>query len=178
VVDIVTGKADKKIDVATYVPGSPAVKIKWLTWAITTAGFSRSILLMKRHPGSGKMRVPLPFIASPAVMGNRLFTANHNKFLYSFEKGNGKKMWEYNTGNRVEASPVVAGNKVVVANMRGDLALVNAGDGKVIWTYEIGSQIISNPAVAGGRILLGHMMETCIVLESESLMRDVLKAYR
>jgi hypothetical protein len=26
VVDIVTGKADKKIDVATYVPGSPALE--------------------------------------------------------------------------------------------------------------------------------------------------------
>jgi eukaryotic-like serine/threonine-protein kinase len=64
-------------------------------------------------------------------------------------------MWEYNTGNRVEASPVIAGNKVVVANMRGDLALVNLSDGKVIWTYEIGSQIIHNPAIAGGLMFVG-----------------------
>jgi outer membrane protein assembly factor BamB len=155
-VDIVTGQADKKIDVATYVPGSPAVeKDKAYLGDYDGRFFEVDIKNEKTTWEWTHSETNLPFIASPAISGNRLFTANHNKFLYCFDKDTGEKIWEYNTGNRVEASPVVAGNKVIVANMRGDLALVNISDGKVVWTYEIGSQIISNPAVADGRIYVG-----------------------
>jgi eukaryotic-like serine/threonine-protein kinase len=127
-----------------------------LTWATTTDRFLKVDIQKDKTSWEWKDdKTTLPFIASPAVSGNRLFTANHNRFLYSFDKASGKKVWEYNTGNRVEASPVVAGNKVVVANMRGDLAFVNTSDGKMVWSYQIGSQIISNPAVAGGRVFVG-----------------------
>jgi len=97
----------------------------------------------------------LPFIASPALSGNKVVTGNHNKFVYCFDKNSGKKLWEYNTGNRVEASPVIIKDKVISANMRGDLAIVTLSDGKMVWSYEIGSQIISNPAVAAGKIFVG-----------------------
>jgi outer membrane protein assembly factor BamB len=97
----------------------------------------------------------LQFIASPALIGDKVLTANHNKFLYCFNKNTGEKLWEYNTGRQVEASPVIVKNKVVVANMPGDLAIVNLSDGKPVWTYEIGSQIISNPAVANGQLFVG-----------------------
>lgn len=156
VVDIVTGKADKKIDVATYVPGSPALENQKAYLGDYDGRFFQVDIEKEETTWVWEDEVTtLPFIASPAVLGNRLFTANHNKFLYAFDKNNGEKLWEYNAENRVEASPVVAGNKVVVANMRGDLALVNLSDGKVVWTYEIGSQIIHNPALAGGKMFVG-----------------------
>jgi len=97
----------------------------------------------------------LQFIASAALVGNKVLTANHNKFLYCFDKDSGKKLWEYNTGKQVESSPVVVGDKVLIANMRGDLAMVNLSDGKPVWTFEIGGQIINNPAVANGKIFVG-----------------------
>jgi outer membrane protein assembly factor BamB len=77
--------------------------------------------------------------------------------LYCFDKNSGKKLWEYNTGSRVEASPVIVGDKVIVANMRGDLAIVNLSDGKPVWNYEIGSQIIGNPAVVENHIFVGAL---------------------
>ncbi len=156
VVDIVTGKADKKIDVANYVPGSPALEKNKAYLGDYDGRFFQVDIEKERTGWEWKdEKTTLPFIASPAVIGNQIFTANHNKFLYKFDKLSGEKLWSYNTGNRVEASPVVAGSKVVVANMRGDLALVNRANGKAEWTYEIGSQIISNPAVAGGRMFVG-----------------------
>ncbi len=156
VVDIVSGKADKKIDVATYVPGSPALENNKAYLGDYDGRFFLVYIQKEKTTWEWKDEsTTLPFIASPAILGNRLFTANHNKFLYSFNKESGEKIWEYNSGSRVEASPVVAGNKVVVANMRGDLALLNLADGTVVWTYEVGSQIISNPAVAAGRLIVG-----------------------
>ncbi|MDD4144231.1 MAG: PQQ-binding-like beta-propeller repeat protein [Prolixibacteraceae bacterium] len=156
VVDVETGEAEKKIDVANYVPGSPAVEKDKAYLGDYDGRFFQVDIIKETTTWEWKDEsTTLPFIASPAIAGNRLLIANHNKFLYCFDKNSGKKLWEYNTGNRVEASPVVAGNKVVVANMRGDLALVSLSDGKVIWSYETGSQIVSNPAVAGGRIYVG-----------------------
>jgi outer membrane protein assembly factor BamB len=156
VVDAETGKADKKIDVANYVPGSPAVEKGKAYLGDYDGRFFQVDIIKEATIWEWKdEKTNLPFIASPAIAGNRLLTANHNKFLYCFDKSSGEKLWEYNTGNRVEASPVVAGTKVVVANMRGDIALLDLSDGEVIWSYETGSQIVSNPAVAGGRIYVG-----------------------
>ncbi|WP_372936447.1 outer membrane protein assembly factor BamB family protein [Mariniphaga sediminis] len=156
VVDVQTGKADKKIDVATYVPGSPALESgKAYLGDYDGRFFEVDIAEGKTTWVWEDTETNLPFLASPAISGDRIFIANHNKLLYCFNKNNGEKLWEYNTGSRVEASPVVTKDKVIVANMRGDLALVGLSDGKVVWTYEIGSQIISNPAVAGDRIYVG-----------------------
>jgi eukaryotic-like serine/threonine-protein kinase len=156
VVNINSGSVEKKIDVATYVPGSPALENNKAYLGDYDGRFFQVDVEKEKTTWIWEHEsTKLPFIASPAVSGNRLLTANHNKFLYCFDKNTGEKLWEYNTGSRVEASPVVAGNKVIVANMRGDLALVNLLDGKVVWSYEIGSQIISNPAVAEGRIYVG-----------------------
>ena len=99
--------------------------------------------------------VRLPFIASPAVADNRVITGNHDKQIYCFDKNNGRLLWKFNTGNRVEASPVIAGNKVLVANMRGDLFILDTASGKQDWTYELGAAVIGNPAVADRRIAVG-----------------------
>ena len=78
---------------------------------------------------------------------DRIVTGNRDKFVYCFDKSSGKLLWNFNTGNRVEASPVIIRDKVLTANMRGDLALLNILDGSLIWKYEVGNSIVHNPAV-------------------------------
>lgn len=156
VVDVTTGVAGKKIDVATYVPGSPALEGNSVFLGDYDGRFFRVDIQNEKTTWEWEdEKTSLPFIASPAIADNMVITGNHNKFLYCFNKNTGAKVWEYNSGSRIEASPVIGGNKVVVANMRGDLVLLNLSDGKVIWEYEVGSQIIGNPAVAGGCIFTG-----------------------
>ncbi len=166
VVDVATGKLDEKIDVATYVAGSVTVENDKAYIGDYDGRFFQVDLKEKKTTWVWQdEKTHLQFIASPALIGNKVLTANYNKFLYCFDKNSGKKLWEYNTGRQVEASPVIAKDKVIIGNMRGDLAMVNLSDGKLIWSYEIGSQIVSNPAVARGRFLWVHSMEMCIVLE-------------
>ncbi len=93
----------------------------------------------------------LPFIGSPAIQGNYLYIGNRDKFMYCLNKTDGKLVWKYNTGSRVDASPVVVGKRVLVANMRGDLFLMDKESGEPDWTYELGTAIHANPAVAGSR---------------------------
>ena len=154
--DIVSGKLVKKIDVASYVAGSITIDgDKAYIGDYDGRFFQVDIDKDKTTWVWEHEKTKLQFIASPALLGNKVVTANHNKFLYCFDKNSGEKLWEYNTGRHVEASPLIVKDKVIVANMRGDLSIVNLSDGKPVWTYEIGSQIINNPAVANGKIFVG-----------------------
>ena len=156
IVDIATGEVNKKIDVATYVAGSMTVEKDKVYIGDYDGRFFQVDTKEEKTTWEWEHETTkLQFIASPALIGNKVLTANHNKFLYCFDKNSGEKIWEYNTGKHVEASPVIVKDKVIVANMRGDLSVVNLSDGKLVWTYEIGSQIISNPAVAAGKIFVG-----------------------
>ena len=147
IVDIATGKLFKKIDVSTYVANSITVADEKAYIGDYDGRFFQVDIEAEKTTWVWEHETTkLQFIASAALTGNKVLTANHNKFLYCFDKNTGKKLWEYNTGKQVEASPVVVGDKVFIANMRGDLAMVNLSDGKLVWTYEIGSQIINNPA--------------------------------
>ena len=143
------------MEVATYVASSVAVEGN-MAWVGDYDGqFSR--VDMAKGSISWKWadpKVKLPFLASPALAGNFVITGNHDKNIYCFDKNTGKKVWNYNTGNRVEASPVIYGKKVIAANMRGDLFQLNLNDGKVVWKYELGSAIISNPAVVSNKIIV------------------------
>ncbi|HOI49698.1 MAG TPA: PQQ-binding-like beta-propeller repeat protein, partial [Prolixibacteraceae bacterium] len=130
VVDIATGQADEKINVATYVAGSVALENRVAFVGDYDGCFSRVEIQDGKIAWKWKdEKVHLPFIASPALAGNRVVTASHDKNVYCFDKSSGKLLWSYNTGNRVEASPVVAGKQALVANMRGDLILLDLADG-------------------------------------------------
>jgi len=96
----------------------------------------------------------LPFFASPSIYKNSIITGNRDKHVYSFNKSNGKLLWKYNSGSRVDASPVIAEDKVLIANMRGDVIILEADQGKEVWNYELGSPITGNPALLPGKIVV------------------------
>ena len=108
VVDVATGKLDEKIDVATYVAGSVTVENDKAYIGDYDGRFFQVDLKEKKTTWVWEdEKTHLQFIASPALIGDRVLTANYNKFLYCFDKNTGKKLWEYNTGRQVEASPVI-----------------------------------------------------------------------
>jgi eukaryotic-like serine/threonine-protein kinase len=125
IVDVTTGKLDKKIDVASYVAGSATVENdKAYIGDYDGRFFQVDLKTNKTNWVWEHETTKLQFIASPALLGNRVLTANHNRFLYTVSI----KIPAKNCGNtipvvRVEASPVIVKDKVISANMRGDLAM-------------------------------------------------------
>src|SRR5690606_8012746 len=90
VVDIATGKASKKIDVATYVPGSPALESNKAYLGDYDGRFFQVDIQKEETSWVWEdEKTSLPFIASPAISGDYIFNANHNKFIYCFEKETG-----------------------------------------------------------------------------------------
>jgi outer membrane protein assembly factor BamB len=148
VIDINSGKSESKINVATYVAGSCPVSDKMAYIGDYDGKFSKvdtqtGTIVWSWENAEFKQ----PFIASAALSGDKIVTGNRDKFVYCFDKNSGKLLWNYNSGNRIEASPVIIRGKVLIANMRGDIALLKLTDMSVIWKYETGNSILQNPAV-------------------------------
>jgi eukaryotic-like serine/threonine-protein kinase len=154
VVDIATGQATVKIDVATYVPGSAPSEGGFSYLGDYDGGFSCVNITAKKIDWKySNDKVQLPFIASAAISGDRVVTGNRDKNVYCFGKADGKLLWRYNSGEKVDASPLICRDKILIANMRGDLMLLKLSDGTPVWTLETGSPIFGNPAVTRGKII-------------------------
>lgn len=147
-VDMISGKSSGKVEVATYVASSPSVEKGQAFVGDYDGGFTCIDLNTKKIAWHFENKDSnMPFIASPALVGNRIVIGSRDKMIYCFNKADGKVLWKRNTGNRVEASAVVNQKQALVVNMRGDLMLLNLSDGKPVWTYQVGTSVVNTPAV-------------------------------
>jgi outer membrane protein assembly factor BamB len=152
-VEALSGKSKASLEISTYVASSAGIDGDFAYVGDYDGRFS-AIDLKKQEVTwvFSNKEANLPFIASPAIIGDHVYIGNRDKFLYCLNKRDGKVVWKYNTGSRVDASPVVIGDKLLVANMRGDIFLMDRRSGKPLWTYELGTPVNANPAVVDNRI--------------------------
>ncbi|RPI45997.1 MAG: hypothetical protein EHM46_01100 [Bacteroidetes bacterium] len=152
-VNAADGAPVASLEISTYVASSACVDANFAYVGDYDGRFSAVDLEAKRVGWTFvNQEAGLPFIGSPAVAGDHVYIGNRDKFVYCLNKKDGKQVWRYNTGSRVDASPVVIGSRLLVANMRGDVILLDRDSGEPLWTYELGTPIHTNPAVVDGRI--------------------------
>ena len=152
-VDAITGKVHSSMSISTYVASSAGIDGNSAFVGDYDGRFLAVDLLGREVDWVFENKeANLPFIGSPAIYGDHVFIGNRDKFVYCLNKDDGKLVWKYNTGVRVDASPVVIGNRVLIASMRGDLFLLDRKNGKLQWTYELGTAVNANPAVVNNRI--------------------------
>lgn len=154
-VNVTNGQAEERLEVATYIAGSvTAAEGKAFTGDYD--GLFSCIDLQKKeiswqfdNPSSS-----LPILASPAVSNGKIVIGGQDKYLRCFD-GEGKELWSFNAGGRIDASPVIIRNVVVMATMDGMLYALHLNNGKELWAYEIGSAIAHNPAIIDNRLVVG-----------------------
>ncbi|MCA1747690.1 MAG: PQQ-binding-like beta-propeller repeat protein, partial [Bacteroidales bacterium] len=143
-------------EVASYIAGSVAAD-QGVTYVGDYDGkFTCMELSSGREVWSFKDEATdLPFIAAPSLSKDKVYIGSRDKYVYCFDKKDGKLQWKVNTGGRVDASPVLVREKLIVATLRGDLLIMDSSDGRTLWSYELGSAITGNPAVIDGYIIAG-----------------------
>lgn len=155
VVNLESGTASAKIEVATYIAGSVAVADNLAYTGDYDGLFScidlnnKQIKWQYDNPKSN-----LPILASPAIFNGKVVIGGQDKYLRCFDN-NGKEIWSFNAGGRIDASPVIVGNNVITATMDGWLYALNLSDGTKIWSYEIGSAMSHNPAITNNNLVVG-----------------------
>lgn len=154
-VDALSGKVRSSIEVASYVASSAGVDNNTAFVGDYDGRFSAVDLLDQKMAWTFENpEQHLPFLGSPAIGKKHVFIGNRDKFLYCLNKRDGKLVWKYNTGSRVDASPVLVGDLVLCANMRGDVFLIDEKTGSPVWTWELGTPVSSNPAVIEGHFFV------------------------
>jgi len=125
-VDVLTGKARSSMEISTYVASSACIDGDLAFVGDYDGRFSAVDLLNQKVSWTFENKqANLPFIGSPALIGDLVYIGNRDKYVYCLNKKSGELVWKYNTGGRVDASPVVVGNRLLTATMRGDLFLLD-----------------------------------------------------
>jgi eukaryotic-like serine/threonine-protein kinase len=146
-VNLLNGQGATKIEVATYIAGSVASATN-LVYTGDYDGLFSCIDVVKKevrwrfdNPESN-----LPILGSPAIAAGKVVIGGQDKYVRCFDN-QGRQIWSFRAGGRLDASPVIVKNTVIAATMDGWVYALNLSDGKQLWSYEIGSAIAHNPAV-------------------------------
>jgi outer membrane protein assembly factor BamB len=59
--------------------------------------------------------------ASPAVVGNRVFTADKSGQIFALDLATGRAVWRFDVGAGIEASPAIAAGRLVIGASDGSL---------------------------------------------------------
>jgi hypothetical protein len=75
-------------------------------------------------------------LTSPVAAGNRVYVAKVNAHtLYAIDSNNGKVLWEYTAGGRVDSPPTVYQGRVLFGSADGYVYCLRATDGSLIWRF-------------------------------------------
>jgi len=93
--------------------------------------------------------------SSPAVVNGRVYVGSHDNNMYCLNSTTGALLWNYTTGNIIDASPAVSNGCVYVGSWDGNVYCLNANTGAYIWNLTTGGAVFSSPAVVGNRVVVG-----------------------
>jgi outer membrane protein assembly factor BamB len=106
-------------------------------------------------------------IASPAVLGNRVYVGSGDGKLYALDLTSGRQHWAYAAGSPVASSPAVGGGRVFAETRDGRILAVDQESGTLRWQFatgptmpfpwghESGDTYLSSPVYVNGVVLVG-----------------------
>jgi len=105
-----------------------------------------------------------PTTSSLAIADSRLFVATKCDGLHALDISSGKKLWNFETGERgpdvhglvapAFSGPTAYGGMVFIGSRTGQLYALDAASGKTRWTFKAGGEVVSTPAVGSGMVFI------------------------
>ncbi|MBT5845501.1 MAG: PQQ-like beta-propeller repeat protein, partial [Verrucomicrobiales bacterium] len=82
----------------------------------------------------------------------------------------GVKLWEFETGGRVDSSPAIGSDGTVYAgSFDGKLYAVNGKSGVKLWEFETGNDVDSSPAIGSdGTVYVGSVDKKVYAIKTDS----------
>ena len=96
-----------------------------------------------------------PLLASPAVVGNRVYLPSGDRRIVALDAADGAVLWEAPTTGPVDSSPTVAGDTVYIGLRDGRVLALRDETGAVRWEYETGNPIMGGVIVHEGVAYVG-----------------------
>ena len=109
----------------------------------------------------------VPDITSPVSNGELVFLVDSSGTLTCYDAKTGKKQWEHDLQEDINASPSIAGDKLYLLSKKGTLIVANvAREFKELGRSDLGEQVLASPAFARGSILVRGTKHLICLTES------------
>jgi outer membrane protein assembly factor BamB len=96
------------------------------------------------------------YMASAAVIGNRVYAIPEDGTFYAFDASNGEVIWSTVVGKVADSSPAIGEGIIAFGTNGGAIVALDAITGQDKWNYYAGvSDIISSPVIADGAVFIG-----------------------
>jgi outer membrane protein assembly factor BamB len=152
-------------DVIKFRPvGSPVATDKVVIGTSGEGGANRSGTIVEpaAAPG-GKARVVFstptgknyPYVPSPVVKGDLLFTWSDVGVVTCTSMADGKTIWQQPVGQEYFASPIIAGDKLYNVTKKGEVVCLAAADKfELLGKSDLGDTCYATPAIVGNRLVI------------------------
>lgn len=95
-----------------------------------------------------------PYVPTPLVIGDRLFTLSDVGVATWYVASSGKKIWQEKIGPAYFSSPVCASGRIYCISKKGEVTCLAAGDEfKSLGISRLGELTHATPAIVGGKLI-------------------------
>ena len=106
------------------------------------------------------------FTADVTVVGDRLFVGTYDGRVMALAAGDGRVLWEFQTGDAVLAAPAIEGGRVYAGSYDHCVYALDAAGGKLLWKQDTRGRVVSTPAIAGERVVIGNRIYDLLGLDA------------
>ncbi len=96
------------------------------------------------------------FASDVVAADGRLYLGTHDGKVLALATADGRRLWEFATGDSVLGAPAVAGGRVYAGSFDKYVYALDAATGQLIWKRDTLGSVVSTPAVDDGRLIIGN----------------------
>ncbi|MGJ8697062.1 MAG: PQQ-binding-like beta-propeller repeat protein [Verrucomicrobiaceae bacterium] len=152
--DLATGEALKQIETDAEIVSTVATAGSFVAWG----NYGNEVLAADVEQGGTMWTYTdrkFPFMNAPAINDTQVLIGCRDKKMHAISRAEGKALWQYKTGGRVESSPLLFTDAVVFGSTDGRLYGLELEKGEEIWKLDLGESVIAAPSFADGTIYVG-----------------------
>src|SRR3990172_783775 len=90
----------------------------------------------------------------PAVLGERIYTAERSGRVAAYNAATGKVLWERDTDVLISGGPGVGEGLVLVGTSDGEVIALSEADGAPVWRVAVSSEVLAAPKAAQGVVVV------------------------
>lgn len=115
------------------------------------------VIAMDAKTGKQKWRYKgMPFESSPLLHDGILYVGSWDGNVHAIRAKTGRRVWTYDTGDRVNTSAAYSKGRIFVGNQAGSVFAINAKTGRLAWKASQATEFFyATPAVSYGRVFIG-----------------------
>ncbi|MGQ0657777.1 MAG: outer membrane protein assembly factor BamB [Chromatiales bacterium] len=91
---------------------------------------------------------------APAVLGDRIYTAERHGRVAAYTAATGKVIWEKDTDALISGGPGVGEGLVLLGTSEGEVLALNEADGAPSWRTAVSSEVLAAPRAAHGVVVV------------------------